>query len=109
MARRLLVSFDARWLSAHTYAGLGYTGSHTFVSVVKTVSWADPRTAPADVQLNPAEPYKIVVPDFGCIYLGELLLTPASHRVTMLRIALGSPDGGDFNGGSGETNGAGFP
>ncbi|MFN7925498.1 MAG: hypothetical protein U0Q16_35695 [Bryobacteraceae bacterium] len=105
----LLVSFDPKWFQPHTYTGLGYKGSSTFTSVVKSVAWADPAKAPPDVKIDPNEPYKIVVPDFGTIYLGELLLTPLSHRITMVRVALGSPDGGDGMSGTGDTNGTSFP
>ena len=36
----------------------------------------------------------VVVPNFGRIFIGELLITAGSKRLTMLRLELGSPVGG---------------
>jgi hypothetical protein len=49
-------------------------------SLVQTAKVAEPATAYGHV---------IVVPDFGIVYLGELLLTPFAAELTMLRIELG--------------------
>lgn len=51
----------------------------------------------------------IVVPQFGTIYLGEVLVSQSQRRVNMLRLELGSPDGASFVVGSGSSNGTTFP
>lgn len=51
----------------------------------------------------------VVIPQFGTIYLGELMITHGMRRVTMLRAELGSPDGGSFAVGAGTGNGTGYP
>lgn len=42
---------------------------------------------------------------FGRIILGEVLVTPDSRRVTLVRLAMGSDDGGSSSMGEGESNG----
>jgi len=49
----------------------------------------------------------IVVPEFGKVFLGELLITPESRRLTMLRVELGSPESGEVS--TGGTGGNGTP
>lgn len=51
----------------------------------------------------------VVIPQFGTVYLGELMITHGMRRVTMLRLELGSPDGGSLAVGSGTGNGTGYP
>ncbi|HWZ42104.1 MAG TPA: hypothetical protein VNW97_01435 [Candidatus Saccharimonadales bacterium] len=51
----------------------------------------------------------IVVPQFGTIYLGEAVVSSGQRRVNMLRLELGSPDGGTLIAGSGGSNGTTFP
>lgn len=51
----------------------------------------------------------VVIPQFGTVYLGELMITHGMRRVTMLRLELGSPDGGSFAVGAGTGNGTGYP
>jgi hypothetical protein len=48
---------------------------------------------------------RMIVPNFGKIALGEIVATPGSIHLTMLRFKLGSPDGGGGSGGQGGTNG----
>ena len=48
---------------------------------------------------------RLVVPHFGKIALAEIVATPGSISLTMLRFKLGSPDGGGGSGGSSHTNG----
>jgi hypothetical protein len=45
------------------------------------------------------------VRDFGKIALAEIVATPGSVTLTMLKFKLGSPDGGGGSGGQGSTNG----
>jgi hypothetical protein len=72
----------------------------TYATVVKSIRWA-------------AEPYpgatidhhSVTVPDFGTMFFGELLVTDLSRRLTMLRLELGSPVGGDVACAEVESNG----
>ena len=36
----------------------------------------------------------VVVPEFGTIFFGEILITASERRASMLRLQLGSPEGG---------------
>jgi hypothetical protein len=47
----------------------------------------------------------LVVPEFGKVYLAELMLQHARKRLTMIRIELGSPQGGGSTGGEADSNG----
>jgi hypothetical protein len=51
----------------------------------------------------------IRVPQFGTIYLGEVIVSPSQRRVSMLRVEMGSPDLATFTGPTGTSNGTGFP
>src|SRR5258708_16642085 len=51
----------------------------------------------------------IVVPHFGTIYLGEVIVSYASRRVNMLRLELGESDEGGFLVGSVESSGSIYP
>ena len=51
----------------------------------------------------------VKVPNFGKIYFGELYITGDSRRLTMVRLQLGSPDGGEVCAAEGETNGVIWP
>lgn len=49
--------------------------------------------------------HTVVVPDFGRIFFGEILITDSSRRLTMLRVKLGSPTGGDISATDVQNNG----
>jgi hypothetical protein len=51
----------------------------------------------------------VVIPDFGRIWLGELLATPDTWRLSMLRAKLGSPAEGDYDAGESTANGSRYP
>ncbi len=51
----------------------------------------------------------IVVPDFGAVHLAELMIDGRSRHLTMLRLVLGSPVGGEFDGGGVGGNGTTYP
>ena len=51
----------------------------------------------------------IVVPHFGTIYIGEILLSQNTRFVNMLRLELGSPDAGSVVAGFTEGTGTGYP
>jgi hypothetical protein len=51
----------------------------------------------------------IVIPDFGKVILGELLLDHNSFHLIMLRLELGCPVQGGISGGDTRTNGSSYP
>jgi hypothetical protein len=84
-------------------ASAGIAASH----IVESVSF--PEGKPEDVEWDPKTPNRIVWRGVGKIYLGELLVTDVSRRLTMLRVQLGSPVAGDVSAGEVETNGHTLP
>jgi hypothetical protein len=58
-------------------------------TIVRTIRWDGPPFPGAQIDQN-----LVVVPDFGRIFIGELLITASTKRLTMLRLDLGSPAGG---------------
>lgn len=49
--------------------------------------------------------FTINIPEFGTIYVAQVLVKPSYRRISMLRFRLGCPIGGDAEVGGGETNG----
>jgi hypothetical protein len=47
----------------------------------------------------------LYIPDFGTIYLGEVIIKDGHRRITMMRLALGSPVDADLNISDGDGNG----
>jgi hypothetical protein len=68
-------------------------------SVVNQITWNG----------NTTQGNRLVVPDFGVIYFGELYINRFTRRLTLMRIQLGSPDGGDLALGDVETDGHSIP
>ena len=58
-------------------------------TIVRKISWKGAEPDIARIIDN-----SIVVKDFGTIYFGEILIGSAERRLTMLRLQLGSPEGG---------------
>jgi hypothetical protein len=75
------------------------------VSIVKSLSW--PKGAPPTARI--VGRHAVDVDDFGRLYFGEMLLLRHSRRLTLLRVRLGSPEGGAADFGGVETNGTWFP
>jgi hypothetical protein len=76
-----------------------YCGT-TYATIVKSIKWAGDPYPGAKI-----DHHAVIVPDFGTIFFGELLITDQSRRLTMLRVELGSPVGGTVAAGEVETNG----
>jgi hypothetical protein len=53
--------------------------------------------------------YILDVPQFGRIYLAELLISRYARRLNMLRVEMGCPAEGSVNVGYGDSNGSTFP
>jgi hypothetical protein len=51
----------------------------------------------------------VIVPDFGRIHFGEMFITGHSRRLTLMRLQLGSPEGGTGTVTEVETNGSWYP
>src|SRR5262245_19846470 len=51
----------------------------------------------------------IAVPGFGTVYLGELLITHGSRRLTMIRVKMGSPEEGEVAAADVGGNGSTYP
>jgi len=75
-------------------------GGTTYATIVKSIRWAKGAYPGARIDGN-----LVVVPDFGSIFFGELLIGESSRRLTMLRFELGSPTGGFFACGEVDSNG----
>jgi|SRR5215471_1057653 len=76
--------------------------STIYATVVESVQWADPKRVFPGATITD---HTVRVPGFGKILFGELLITSLYRRLTMLRLELGSPEGGDAAFAEVETNG----
>jgi hypothetical protein len=65
-------------------------GAGIYATIVKTIRWGGEPYPGATI-----DHHLVTVPNFARIYFGEILITRYSRRLTMLRLELGSPDGGD--------------
>jgi hypothetical protein len=62
-------------------------------TVVKPLTWKG-REFPGSA-IDPDQPNTVSIPGFGRVFFGEITITPQSRRLTMVRLDLGSPIGGD--------------
>jgi hypothetical protein len=58
-------------------------------TIVKRIAWEGTPFPGATIDEN-----SVVVPDFGTIFFGEILINAQARRLTMMRLQLGSPVGG---------------
>jgi hypothetical protein len=84
--------------------GFPNTTGTVLCTLVQEMHWTDGAHPDAKIDGN-----TIIVPNFGRVYFGELLVQDASRRLTMVRYQLGSDDGGDGSGAAGDTNGSQWP
>ncbi|MBM3735705.1 MAG: hypothetical protein FJW39_07950 [Acidobacteria bacterium] len=68
----------------------------TAATVVDKIEWAGAPLPGVAIHGN-----SVVFPDFGVIHFGEVMLSRFTRRISMLRVELGSPDGGDSTAGEG--------
>ena len=71
-----------------------------YATVVESIEWDGPPFPGSKIT-----DHTVRVPGFGKIVFGELLLTALSRRLTLLRLELGSPEGGDVAAAEVESNG----
>jgi hypothetical protein len=84
--------------------GLLRRDSVIYATIVKEIRWEGKPFPGAKIDGN-----SVIVPDFGTVYFGELLIGGAERRLTMLRFDLGSPIGGYADVGDVSSNGSYFP
>lgn len=75
-----------------------------YTTIVEKMAWTDKQHPDATIDGN-----VLIVPDFGRIFFGELFVNEYSRRLTMVRLDLGSPTGGDGTMAEAETNGSYWP
>ena len=63
-------------------------------TIVKPLAWKGPEFPGSTI--DPDQPGAVSVPGFGRVFFGEISVAPQQRRLTMVRVALGSPIGGDF-------------
>jgi len=62
-----------------------------YATVVRSIKWSGAAHPTAKIDYN-----MITVPDLGRVFVGEILISATSRRLTMLRFELGSEAGGTF-------------
>jgi hypothetical protein len=72
-----------------------------YATIVKSIRWDGPEFPGSSIEYN-----KVVLPEFGRAYFGELLIAQQSRRLTMVRLALGSDGGGSASGADAQDNGS---
>ncbi len=82
------------------YPRLLHSGGTTYGTIVKSIDWAGSPHPGVTI-----ERHSLVVPEFGRIFFGEILITEDSRRLTMVRLELGSPFGGTLACAEVESNG----
>ena len=81
-----------------------YTNGTIYATIVKSIRWDGKPFPKSEIHDN-----MVVLPTFGRVFFGELLISEASRRLTMVRMALGSDSGGSAGGGDVEANGVWSP
>jgi hypothetical protein len=73
-------------------------------TLVEEMAWAGEPHPTATI-----DGHALIIPDFGKVYFGEMVITECSRRLTMVRCQLGSEDGGEVSAAEGEANGHTWP
>ena len=73
-------------------------------TIVKSLRWS--KKPPATARI---EGHTVKVDDFGRIFFGEMLVDFGSRRLTVMRLRLGSPEGGMVDFADVQTNGSWYP
>jgi len=79
-------------------------GETIYATIVKSLGWRAKPNPDARI-----DHHSVVVKDFGTIFFGELFITSASRRLTMMRLELGSDEGGSVGGPEIDINGSWSP
>ena len=89
---------------APSRAGIVQHDGVIYTTIVKELRWEGKPYPGAKI-----DGHTVVVPDFGTVFFGELLIGGSERRLTMVRFDLGSPDGGWIDAGDTSSNGSFFP
>ena len=73
-------------------------------TLVQEMVWANAPHPTATI-----DGHALIIPDFGRVFFGEMVITECSRRLTMVRCQLGSADGGELSAAEGEANGHTWP
>jgi hypothetical protein len=73
-------------------------------TLVQEMAWADAPHPTATI-----DGHALIIPNFGKVFFGEMVITENSRRLTMVRCQLGSDDGGEVSAAEGEANGHTWP
>jgi hypothetical protein len=79
-------------------------GGTVYATIVSSLKWKKRPHPEAQIA-----GHTVVVPEFGRIYFGEIFITDVSRRLTLVRLQLGSPEGGSLALSEVETNGSWYP
>jgi hypothetical protein len=71
-------------------ARLAFRKDVLYTTIVRSVEWTGGRRHPG----GRIDGHIVTIKNFGMIFLGEMLISSRSRRLTMMRLELGSPDGG---------------
>jgi hypothetical protein len=97
----LFLTTDFEGRPAPPTGRLVYDCDTIYATIVKKIEWSGEPSPNAKI-----DGHSIVVKDFGRIFFGELLITSVSRRLTMLRLELGSDEGGSAGGPDLDINGS---
>lgn len=75
-----------------------------YTTIVEKIEWKGKAYPGATI-----DGHTVIVPEFGTVFFGELLIASAERRLTMVRFELGSPIGGYTDAGDVSSNGSFFP
>lgn len=78
-----------------------------YFTVVDSIKWENPKEAPAGV--TPIGRNRLKIDGLGTLALGEVRIVPNSKKVSVIKLLLGSPYGGELESVSGDGNGGGWP
>jgi hypothetical protein len=67
------------------------SSGYIYATIVKRLRWAGKPYPGAEIECH-----TVKVPDFGRIFFGEIFIGKKWRRLTMMRLKLGSPMGGDM-------------
>ena len=76
-------------------------GTTVYATLVRKIEWDGPANPNATIDEN-----TVIVKDFGRIFFGEVLISATARRVTMIRLELGSDEGGSAGGPDVDINGS---
>jgi hypothetical protein len=80
------------------------SGGTIYTTIVRDIRWTGKPYPGARI-----DEHTVVVPEFGRIFFGELLVSAVERRLTMVRFELGSPLRGYVGGGDVGSNGSWYP